>query len=692
VSTRVKQVHTPDERATARSQTSAEAKAPWSTGLFRFQHVAGNQAVAQLLRPDSQRAIGNQFLRSLVSGYRLQAKLTISQSNDISEREADQIADQVMRVSGPIGQRCACGGVCHDCAVRRNAAGATVEAHAPPIVHDVLRSTGEPLELGARAFMEPRFAADLRGVRIHRDTEAAASAAAVNALAYAVGHDVVFGRGQYQPTTSYGRRLLAHELVHVLQQTESTPHRAFPNPGAAWLSPASAVSRGGVHRVARAQFRVGATTVTVDYGNVAGVPVGDVVQTIEAMYTAWTGGPVSDIHAAVVALTSAQQRWLMFALDLVIDNTPAPLAGLDRRQAVNRLIGRAPLSPVQPSDPRPEVFERDVLSSAGWFETALTVGLTPPSAAVRAALGPLYNPPSVMGGPVGPLDAAQLQTALPPALEALLLTNDPAGWPATGAAPLSDLQTVADVIQTEARSFFSPYADTRIDNPSIVSWQYGAHLISVTASAPTHTQRIQYLLNRAEVVGRDTSGGSSIFDDANVDLSRPGDRAALLGIVTTMEADPTIQARTDRLIQHTGRTVISPLEVGVSTEFNAATSTDCQVRWQRIRTLSHELCHALVHPNFFARATSVGFSQVIREGFTEVLGMQLYRHLRARAAADVVLKGRLEAGLGAACPAPPLGTLGYRDAGRNAEDVRTRIGDQNFRAAYFLGATSLAGL
>jgi uncharacterized protein DUF4157 len=635
-------------------------------------------------RVQLQRSVGNQALIQLMRSPAVRPPLAIGDSGDASEIEADQVADQVMRTPDPSLQRCACGGTCAHCA------GHQEEAAAPPIVHDVVRSPGEPLDSGVRAFMEPRFAADLQGVRIHRDREAGASAEAVNAAAYVVGSDMVFARDQYQPGTLQGRRLLAHELTHVLQQTESRSVRS-PIPGAVPRT-APAISKAGVRRVARAEFKAGTTKVNIDYGNVAVVPAADQVLTIETAYTAWTGRPASDIHVAVAALTSGQQRWLMFGLDLLIDNTKAAHAALDRRQAVNRLIARAPLSPTQPLGPRPEAFERDVLSSAGWFEVALVLGLSPPPAAALAALGPIYNPPSVMGGPVGPLDAPKLQADLPPALEALLLAVDPARWPATGTAPLSDLQTIADIIQGEAQEFFSPYADTRIDNPSTTGWQYSAHLIDVTATTPTHDQRIQYLLNRAEVVGRDTPSGSSIFDDANVDLSRPADRAALLGVVTTMEADPAIQARTDRLIQHTGRTITSPLEVGVSTEFNAATSTDCQVRWQRIKTLSHELCHALVHPAFTARAPGVGFGQVLREGFTEVLGVQLFDHLRVKASGNAALKARLEGGLGAACPAPPAGVIGYREAGKSAEDIRQKIGNDNFRAAYFLGATSLAGL
>lgn len=93
---------------------------------------------------------------------------------------------------------------------------------APPIVHDVLHSSGEPLDPTTRAFMEPRFGQDFSRVRVHTGARASESARAVDALAYTVGRDVVFKEGHYNPGNSRGRALLAHELAHVGQQ-QSAP-------------------------------------------------------------------------------------------------------------------------------------------------------------------------------------------------------------------------------------------------------------------------------------------------------------------------------------------------------------------------------------------------------------------------------------------------------------------------------------
>ncbi|MGE3154216.1 MAG: DUF4157 domain-containing protein [Nitrospiraceae bacterium] len=153
-------------------------------------------------------------------GKPLQDKLRINEPGDVYEQEADRVAEQVMRM--PDTEATNPG---HDAASllvqRRSTAGSTGAAEAPPIVHDVLNSSGQPLDAATRAFFEPRFGHDFRNVRVHADGKADESARAVSAHAYTVGHHMVFGPGQFSPETHGGRRLLAHELTHVLQQGAS---------------------------------------------------------------------------------------------------------------------------------------------------------------------------------------------------------------------------------------------------------------------------------------------------------------------------------------------------------------------------------------------------------------------------------------------------------------------------------------
>jgi hypothetical protein len=141
------------------------------------------------------------------------------------------------QLSNAVLQRtCACGrhtptdGECEEVkgrkgALQRAAITPSPMHDVPSIVHDVLRSPGQPLDAATRAFMGSRFQYDFSRVRIHTDMRAARSARAVSALAYAVGRDVVFGTGRYAPQCEPGRRLIAHELAHVVQQDNHSSMR-----------------------------------------------------------------------------------------------------------------------------------------------------------------------------------------------------------------------------------------------------------------------------------------------------------------------------------------------------------------------------------------------------------------------------------------------------------------------------------
>ncbi len=163
-----------------------------------------------------------------------QTKLRVNQPGDMYEQEADQVAERVMRMANPETPVSDDKNEAKKPLMRKQtsesgADGATDTSSIPPVVHAVLNSgEGQPLDTTTRAFMESRFEYDFSKVRVHTDSQAAESARAVNALAYTVGRDVVFGRGQYASATDEGRRLLAHELAHVVQQTGEASIEASP--------------------------------------------------------------------------------------------------------------------------------------------------------------------------------------------------------------------------------------------------------------------------------------------------------------------------------------------------------------------------------------------------------------------------------------------------------------------------------
>lgn len=173
----------------------------------------------------------------------IQPKLMIGRVNDPLEHEADRVADQVTRVPtwdvsaaaapAKISRKCAECEVEEEKLQRKEAGLQAAIGEAPASVHDVLRSPGRPLDDTTRAYFEPRLGQDFRYVRVHVDARAAESARGLNAYAYTVGHNMVFDAGRFAPGTHEGRRLIAHELTHVVQQSGSvaTVQRA-PTPAA----------------------------------------------------------------------------------------------------------------------------------------------------------------------------------------------------------------------------------------------------------------------------------------------------------------------------------------------------------------------------------------------------------------------------------------------------------------------------
>jgi Domain of unknown function (DUF4157) len=143
------------------------------------------------------------------------SRISIVPVDDPGERAAEQTADQVLHMRS-------------SSAAPPAGSGRGVAAGVP------VPGPGEPMDAVARAFMEPRFGFDFRDVRVRSGGEAAASARVLGARAYAIGRHVVFGEGEYSPSTASGRRLLAHELAHVVQDDTSHVVRRQPKPPRKW--------------------------------------------------------------------------------------------------------------------------------------------------------------------------------------------------------------------------------------------------------------------------------------------------------------------------------------------------------------------------------------------------------------------------------------------------------------------------
>lgn len=182
-------------------------------------HLGRNPEVSSLYH--LQRTIGNQAVQRLI-----ESKLEVNTPGDVYEREADLMATQVMRIPESSMSH----GKPHLVQAHKSLQRKHRVTSAGPekvtsqsAIDAITRSPGRPLDSTTRIFMESRFDHDFSHVRVYNDAQAFNAARSVNARAFTVGPDVVFGAGQYAPQTNDGRTLLAHELSHVIQQRAAKP-------------------------------------------------------------------------------------------------------------------------------------------------------------------------------------------------------------------------------------------------------------------------------------------------------------------------------------------------------------------------------------------------------------------------------------------------------------------------------------
>jgi Domain of unknown function (DUF4157) len=167
----------------------------------------------------------------------VQRKVRIGPVDDLLEHEADRVADAVVSGPGAVTVTGAPAGAaqrkCAECekegegsSLQRtcaDGAGARVAGSAAEAARTATAAGGAPLSAAERAYFEPRFARDFGDVRIHADGRAAQAAQAINARAYTLGSHIAFASGEFDSTSPTGRRLLAHELAHVVQQDGTFP-------------------------------------------------------------------------------------------------------------------------------------------------------------------------------------------------------------------------------------------------------------------------------------------------------------------------------------------------------------------------------------------------------------------------------------------------------------------------------------
>ena len=211
---------------TQASATHDQHQSPIATPQTPQARMSGQRQLEQgsASSPPLHRYLGNSYVQALATTQQrlgLQTTLTVNEPGDIYEQEADRVADQVMAMpthstisEAPL----------HIQRLSGQAHGQTETV--PASVGKALTGPGRPLEQALRQDMEQRFGYDFSAVRVHTGAAAEQSAQDINAHAYTLGHDIVFGAGQFAPETHEGQRLIAHELTHVVQQSLTTGNSA----------------------------------------------------------------------------------------------------------------------------------------------------------------------------------------------------------------------------------------------------------------------------------------------------------------------------------------------------------------------------------------------------------------------------------------------------------------------------------
>lgn len=383
-------VHAQRDACPALLDAKARAVAPSATGQMARSRWATGAAAA---------SAASSAWRGLALG--VQAKAKFSPAGDSKEREADAVADQVMGSAAPPAAKAG--------------SGPAPAAATPATTHAESRG-GEPLAPAQRAFFEPRFGHDFSQVRVHADGQAAHAAQALQARAYTVGRDIVFGAGQYAPGAPEGRRLLAHELAHVVQQARAPRAMIQRKPLDAPL-PGSVVDQ-VMQALAVVSPVAGVGDFAAAFRVLDGLPVAELLGTLTELEQRLQLDLLISNAAAAAAFNQAQ---LVTAMQ-VVRLSHGPATNLPAAQAVIQASSLAPavqqvminyLLPLRPA----------VSSTRGADQRAATApggGAVMPNTDLARDLGyeldPSSRPPPAVApvAPVGPAGPAAAPV-LPPA-------------------------------------------------------------------------------------------------------------------------------------------------------------------------------------------------------------------------------------------------------------------------------------
>jgi Domain of unknown function (DUF4157) len=290
-----------------------------------------------------------------------------------------------------------------------------------------------------------------------------------------------------------------------------------------------------------------------------------------------------------------------------------------------------------------------------------------------------------------PLDESLLQSRLPGDLIALMKSHDPGEFKSVELS--HDPLSTAQAVNRFARNYFRPYIAAIEKLPVTVGAPLNDQRVVLLEKDFEDGRRVNLLRNRAEQL--------PVMAEAHFNSSRKQDTEVLDNILRTKVLVASgVRDLVDRHLRVTARhgrgTIRLQSQFQWFTKEHNEEEAIANAQWQRIGTISHELMHFYCHKGFEAKETEVKFGQVIIEGFTDLLGLELLEALKKSVVADNALRERLR---GEAAPEAfieiaqkPLGKSGYELALQRASDIQKIVGERNVRAAYFLGKPELIGL
>ncbi|WP_259070972.1 eCIS core domain-containing protein [Mucilaginibacter sp. X4EP1] len=670
-----------------------------------------------------------------------QPKLTVNQPNDVYEQEADHMADKVMRMADPsvnqqaffkpaythIQRKCqACEEEDKFVHRKENSQSETDSTGLDSYVSS-LGSSGQSLPASSRQFFEPKFGHDFSNVKIHTDSVAAKSAQSISALAYTSGNNIVFNSGQYSPDSDSGKRLMAHELTHVVQQ-------------------------GRGQKLQRAIQR---QTIKLDSGRIVGAAPADnikedVLEVIDSLHLA-TNLNNADYSAelpavtAISPLTTVPQATIPKTIAAIADYEQ-PVLSKQTAQSVFGIVLNNDVGKWMANAKADVGIMQDFLHTQSFLknvdyntETSNVKAGTDPvkESSINQTLVALASlklsklaqgsaPHDIMAGTHAvtsdqrsKAEAAMIpgasssggKTSVPspdpicaklPDLEKEIrgvielyihdtATDFSARKKQSPVLPVPQMNSMADVVQEELQKYFGSYL---LGATHLSESKFTAGAFDVKGKLKDQSQSVQW----------QTPGGRKSWVNYWIsEQMKSTDHHCINNEIDTVAEhianDATLIPDIDITVQSwpaeaTGGININPY----IRDANASNDEKRKGRWDAFTTIMHEALHLLVHPNFVKTYSQMidTTKQILKEGFNDMFREELWSgpgNLVNRVGfASYDPKRAIIEG----APYPYDASLVYYhddyDEISNAIKVRDAVGVENVKAAYFLGHTELLGL